>query len=102
MAVIIKEVMPAGVPLDMLDAVTEELGADSTPPEGMFVHTHYEQDGRVHVLDVWESEQAHQTFVESRLGPAMGKVAAARGSDIAAGGAPERVVTEVHRAVRGG
>ena len=93
--------MPAGVPLDMLDGVTEEMGVEKSPPEGMILHTHYEEDGRSHVLDVWESEQAHQDFVQSRLMPAMGKVAAARGFDLAAAGPPKIGYTTVHRIVRG-
>jgi hypothetical protein len=101
MSVIMKQVMPAGVPLTMLDAVTEEMGVDSSPPEGMIVHTHYEQDGQAHILDVWETAEAHQTFVESRLMPAMSKVAEAQGFDLAAVGPPDVVFTEVHRVVRG-
>ena len=101
MAVILKQVMPAGVPIDMIDEVTEEMGVDSSPPVGLILHAHYEQDGRVHILDLWDSAEAHQRFAESRLMPAMGKVAAARGFDIAAAGAPELTYTDVHRVVRG-
>lgn len=101
MAVIMKQVMSAGVPLDMIDAVTEEMGADTSPPEGMIFHAHYEEDGRVHILDVWESAAAHEAFRDSRLMPAMAKVAAARGFDLAAAGPPETAFTEVHRLVRG-
>lgn len=100
-AIIVKQVMSAAVPMDMIDAVTEEMDVDNSPPTGMLVHTHYEQGGQIHILDVWESAEAHETFVESRLLPAMGKVAAAKGFDLAAAGPPETVVTEVHRAVRG-
>ena len=101
MAVIMKQVMAAGVPMSLVEAVTEEMGVESSPPEGMILHTHYEQDGRVHILDVWDSAEAHQKFAESRLMPAMGKVAAAHGFDIAAAGPPDTVVTEVQRVVRG-
>lgn len=102
MAVIMKQVMPAGVPLDMIDAVTEEMGVDTSPPDGMIFHAHYEQDGCAHILDVWESAEAHQAFQESRLMPAMAKVAAARGFDLAAAEPPpEPVITQVHRLVRG-
>ncbi|MCW2671456.1 MAG: hypothetical protein JWP14_45 [Frankiales bacterium] len=101
MAVILQQVMPAGVSIDMVDEVTAEMGVDSSPPVGLLVHTHYEHDGRVHVMDVWESAEAHQSFAESRLMPAMGKVAAARGIDLAAAGPPDVVFTDVHRVVRG-
>ena len=101
MAIVFRQVMRAGVPIEMLDAVTKEMGVDADPPPGMIVHTHFEQDGRVHILDVWESEEAHQHFAESRLGPAMAKVAADNGIDPAAAGEPESSVVEVHRLVRG-
>jgi hypothetical protein len=101
MTVILTQVMPAGVPLDMVDEVTEQMGVDSSPPAGLIVHTHYEHDGRVHVVDVWESAEAHQSFAESRLMPAMGKVAAARGFDLTAAGPPDITYTDVHRTVRG-
>ena len=100
MAVLVNQVMSAGVPLDMIEAVTHEMDVDNAPPPGMIVHVHYEQDGRVHIVDVWDSQQAHDDFVESRLLPAMGKVAANKGFDLAAAGPPETVITEV-RAVRG-
>lgn len=101
MAMVMQQVMPDGVSLDMIDAVTEEMGVEGSPPDGMIVHTHFEKDGRSHIVDVWESAEAHQAFVESRLMPAMAKVAAARGFDLAAAGPPETVLTEVHRVVRG-
>ncbi|MCU1599344.1 MAG: hypothetical protein JWO22_53 [Frankiales bacterium] len=101
MAVIVKQVMPAVVPMDMIEAVTKEMDVDSSPPPGMLVHTHYEQDGRIHIMDVWESRQAHQEFVEARLLPAMGKVAANQGFDLEAAGPPDTVITDVHRVVRG-
>jgi hypothetical protein len=100
MAVIMQQTLPPGVPIDMLDAVTEEMGVDTDPPEGMIVHTHYEKDSRVQVLDVWETAEHYRTFVESRLMPAMVKVATARGFEL-----PERgedpAMVEVHRLVRG-
>jgi hypothetical protein len=100
MPIIFQQNMPAGVPIEMLDAVTEEMGVDNDPPEGMIVHTHFEKDGRVQVFDVWESAEQHQKFSESRLMPALAKVAAARGFDLPQG-EPDVSVTEVHRLVRG-
>jgi hypothetical protein len=102
MAIIVEQEMSAGVPMDMIEAVTHEMDVENDPPAGMLVHTHYEKDGRVHIMDVWESPQAHQEFVESRLMPAMAKVAANRGFDLAAAGQPQTVITEVLRVVRGG
>jgi hypothetical protein len=101
MAVLIQQTMAAAVPLSMIEAVTEDMGVEASPPDGMISHVHYEKDGRVHIVDVWDSPEAHQRFVESRLMPSMGKVAAANGFDIEAAGPPDTVVTDVTRAVRG-
>jgi hypothetical protein len=101
MTILFTQVMPVGVPIEMLDAVTEEMGVENDPPEGMIVHTHFEKDGRAHIVDVWDSAEAHQRFVDSRLSPAMAKVAANLGIDTAAAGAPEMSITDVHRMVRG-
>jgi hypothetical protein len=100
MAVIFQQTLPANVPIGMLDAVADEMDVDNDPPEGMIVHTHFERDGKVEVLDVWQSAEHHQKFTESRLMPAMVKVATARGFDLPQG-EPDASLTEVHRLVRG-
>ena len=100
MAVIFEQELPEGVPIGMLDAVTDEMGVDDDPPDGMIVHTHFEPDGRVHVFDVWESAEDHNKFAESRLMPAMSKIAASRGFELPAT-QPNASVTQVHRLVRG-
>src|SRR5690242_687517 len=100
MAVILQQVMPEGVSLEMLDEVTEEMGADENPPDGILFHTHFEQDGRVRVVDVWESQEAFETFQQARLLPAMQAVAQRHGIDEPPP-QPESSITAVHRVVRG-
>jgi hypothetical protein len=101
MAIIFTQTLPAGVPIQMLDAVTEEMGVDTDPPEGLIVHTHYEEDGRAKILDVWESEALRDAFEADRLRPAQVKVAAQLGIELPQGAQPESSTTEVHRVVRG-
>jgi hypothetical protein len=101
MAVIMNQTMPEEVPIQMLDAVTKEMDAKANPPAGLIVHVHYQEGGRVRITDVWESEQAYQTFNEQRLRPAMEKVAAANGMDISQGEEPETAFVEVQDVVRG-
>ena len=43
-------------------------------------HMHFEKGGRAHGVDVFDSVEAYQQFVQSTLMPAMGKVAAAKAS----------------------
>ena len=100
MAVLIEDVFPVGITNEVLDAVTDELGADAKLPPGGIVHVHFEKDGRAHSIDVWESIEAHDEFVQSTLMPAMGKVALARGLDLSKIGEPKVTITEVHRIVR--
>lgn len=100
MAVIMQQTLPPGVPIDMLDAVSDEMGVNDNPPDGMIVHTHFEKDGQVQVFDVWETAEHYRQFAESRLMPAMGKVAAARGFELPQAGL-EPTLIEVHRVVRG-
>jgi hypothetical protein len=102
MASILKQVLPEGATLELLDAVTEEMGVDADPPKGMIVHTHYSENGEIHIFDIWESEADYRDFAENRLGPAMAKVAQQHGVTLPApgdAGGPE--VVAVHRVVRG-
>jgi hypothetical protein len=100
MAVLIEDVFPAGITIELLDAITDELGVDAKLPPGGIVHVHFEKDGLAHGVDVWDSVEAYEQFVQSTLLPAMGKVAMARGLDPLQMGEPEVTITEVHRLVR--
>src|ERR1700709_1266583 len=94
--------MPEGVPIQMLDEVADEMGVDANPPAGMLVHVHYEKGGQVHIMDVWESQDAYDKFNEERLTAATRKVAEAHGMDTSQGPGPTTgTITEVHRLVRG-
>jgi hypothetical protein len=99
MAVMMIQTLPAGVPIAMLDAVTVKMDVKANPPDGLIVHTHYEDEGGVRVTDVWESEQAFRTFQEERLMPAMQQVASENGMEL--DGQPENRVIELHDFVRG-
>jgi hypothetical protein len=99
MAVLVEIVFPAAITIEILDAVTDEMDVDTHLPAGGISHVHYEKDGRVHGVDVWESAEALQTFMESTLQPATAKVAAAHGIDLSQAGEPKISITEVHRLV---
>jgi hypothetical protein len=100
MATILEQVMPEGVSLDMLDEVTDEMGVDGNPPDGMLVHIHFEQDGRVRVVDVWDSREAYEAFLDARLMPAMQAVLRRNGVEEAPP-QPETSMAEIHRVVQG-
>ena len=99
MAVILEQVMPEGVSLEMLDLVTDEMKVDEDPPEGMRVHVHFGQDGRIRIVDVWDSQEAFESFRENRLMPAMQAVMQRQGGEPPE--QPDESITPVHRIVRG-
>ncbi len=99
MTVLIENVFPVGVTNELLDAVTDEMGVDAELPPGGIVHVHFEKDGRAHGIDLWDSVEDHDRFVQSTLLPAMATVASARGLDPADMDPPEVTVTEVHHLV---
>jgi hypothetical protein len=100
MAVLIEDVFPVGMTVELLDAITDEMGVDAKLPPGGIVHVHFEKDGLAHGVDVWDSVEAYEQFLQSTLLPATGKVFAARGLDPSKMGEPEVTITEVHRLVR--
>jgi hypothetical protein len=75
------------------------MGPGNASPPGGISHVHFEKDGCAHGVDVFDSVELYQEFVQSRLIPAMGKVAAAEGLDVSKLGEPEVTITEVHRVV---
>lgn len=99
MAVILEQVMPQGVSLEMLDQVTDEMKVDADPPKGLSFHIHFEHDGRVRILDVWDSQEAYERFREDRLMPAMQAVMQRQGVEQPQ--QPDTSITPVHRVVRG-
>ena len=53
------------------DRVQEALGTSSNPPAGGLVHTagFDEEAGVFRIFDVWESQEAWETFLNDRLMP---------------------------------
>jgi hypothetical protein len=45
-------------------------------PDGLMMHTAGQSDQGWYVYDIWESKEAFQSFVESKLGPALQEVGA--------------------------
>jgi quinol monooxygenase YgiN len=99
MAILLDQVMPQTVDVAMLDEVSAEMGVDSDPPAGMIVHVHFTENGRTRVVDVWESAEQLEQFRQSRLMPAILKVAERRG--VSMDEQPQTSVTEVASIVRG-
>jgi hypothetical protein len=70
MAVMVMQEFPASV--EQYDQVHEKLDPESNPPEGLILHAGADiGGGKMRVVDIWESDDAWQTFLENRLGPAV-------------------------------
>lgn len=59
---------------DQYDQAREQVGWDRDVPAGAKLHVSgFSHDG-LHVLDVWESEQAFNDFMQLRLAPAIQEI----------------------------
>lgn len=70
MAVVAHVVLP-GVTKEQYDRVREAVGWLTEGPTGGISHLTWWEGGDCHNFDAWESEEAFNTFGESRLGPGM-------------------------------
>ena len=58
-----------GITPEQGQALIKEMGL-SAPPPGQILHIEGPMDGGLRVVDVWESQEAFEAFVSSRLAPA--------------------------------
>jgi hypothetical protein len=80
---------------DEYDQVTEKLDPDNNRPDGMIIHTAATAgDGKMRVVDVWESQGAFESFAQERLGPAVTEVV---GED---NPPPDIQIEELHNVVK--
>lgn len=57
------------------DKVNDALDAENNPPAGLIIHVGGQlESGKMRVMDVWESKEAWEEFLGSRLGPAVQEV----------------------------
>lgn len=95
MAVLVIQELPATV--EVYDEVNRRLGATDNPPEGLLIHTGGAHGEGVRVVDVWESEQAFNTFREQRLMPIVAEVVGAEGLSA---GPPSVEISELHDVIK--
>src|SRR5437588_629208 len=70
MAILCIQTLPPEVTLDQVQAVTRDL-ITGGPPAGAISHVVIVDDGQVKIFDVWESQEAMDTFTKDRLVPAI-------------------------------
>ncbi len=98
MAILCITTLPEGVTLEQALAVSKEVGGAEEPPAGGISHTMIVDGGRVKSFDVWESEEAMNTFAEQRLIPAIMKVMAQFGME-GPPPPPDQQIFEAHDAM---
>jgi hypothetical protein len=63
-----------GVTPEQYEQAKQVVKWESEPAPGGLYHVSAFSEGRVYVVDVWESAEAFQTFVETRLMPGVQQV----------------------------
>lgn len=79
----------AGVTPEQYDTVRDAVGWEEISPAGGQVHVAWFDEQGLHVTDVWESQQAFETFFAEHLAPAIQKAGIA--------GTPETGFSPLHR-----
>ncbi len=93
MAISMLQEMPNNT-LENYDAVSNKVGIESDPPEGLIFHTAAEMEGGgVRIFNVWESREASERFEDERLLPALREHFGELPPP------PEQKITEVHHLV---
>ena len=62
-----------GLTPDQYNQVVRALDLDNNPPAGGIFHVAGFKAGTLHVLDIWESQQASEKFQKDRMVPAAQK-----------------------------
>lgn len=63
-----------GVTPEQYDQARETVGWETDAPSGGIFHVAWFEGGALRVLDVWETEEAFQLFVDGRLMPGVAEV----------------------------
>ncbi|MER8185960.1 hypothetical protein [Kitasatospora sp. NPDC094015] len=79
----------AGVTPEQYDAVRDAVDWEEVPAAGGQVHVAWFDPEGLHVVDVWESQQAFEAFLSQRLAPAVQQAGIA--------GVPETSFRPLHR-----
>lgn len=73
MAILCIQTIPAGIALEQVQSVTSAVLAAGGPPAGGISHAVVVDEGQIKVFDIWESEEAMNTFTQERLVPEIAK-----------------------------
>ena len=79
MPVVVTQILPSEVTMEMARRVTEEAGAERA--EGLIVHAavHDDEAGAIRLVALWESKEAFERFSQENVLPAVRRMAAEAG-----------------------
>jgi hypothetical protein len=77
-----------GITSDQYDAVMARLGLDANPPVGGVLHVAVTTEDGLEVYEIWQTEQAFNSFLENRLLPVV--------SELGIGGEPHIRLDPLH------
>lgn len=79
MPVVMTQVLPPEVTLEMARRVTDE--ADAAGAEGLIAHAavHDDEAGAIRLIGIWETQEAFERFSRQHVAPAARRVAAEAG-----------------------
>ncbi|MFF5361133.1 hypothetical protein ACFY4I_17345 [Streptomyces scabiei] len=86
---VVMSMLWAEVTPQQYDAVRDAVDWEEVPAAGGHLHVAWFDDRGLHVTDVWESQEAFETFFAERLAPAIQKAGLT--------GTPETVLSPLHR-----
>ena len=78
-----------GVTAEQYDEARDKVRWEEDAPEGGMFHVSWFVDGAMHIIDVWESPEAFQSFVDERLMPGV--------QALGIEGQPEVAIQPAHR-----
>jgi hypothetical protein len=59
---------------DLYEALNRQMGFPESAPDGLIAHMAGEIDGGIRIVDIWESRDLFDRFLQQQLGPAMGQI----------------------------
>jgi hypothetical protein len=83
---------------DQYDEVNRKLDVENNPPDGLIVHTCAQVGDNLRIVDVWESQDAYESFSNGRLGEAVAEVMGPPPEDAQQGPAP--AFQELHEVIK--
>jgi hypothetical protein len=63
-------------------AVLDEMGVETRPAAGIFLHLTTTTDFGYRIVEIWDSKEGFEEFLEKRLGPASKAIGLDRKTDI--------------------